>query len=274
MNVPFPIGIAFSVGQGGTNDRRDVRTVQILLQMNRLRFTSNHSCGVDGHMTQSLKDLIGDFQTQIVQQAKPSKLIQSNGPTIHALAVGVPAGLSKDKLQLIMPNAALAKIGKFFQPIMTGMLAAQINTPLRIAHFLAQIGHESEDLRYPEEIASGQAYEGRASLGNTQPGDGVRFKGRGLIQLTGRANYTAYGQAKGQDFLTGTNPHKIAIDPILCVDVSCWFWTRHGLNQLADKDDITGITKTVNGGFNGLALRTARAERAKYWMGLTLGVTL
>ncbi len=63
-----------------------------------------------------------------------------------------------------------------------------INTPLRRVHFFAQIGHESKELIYSEEIASGRAYEGRFDLGNTQPGDGVRFKGRGLIQITGRAN--------------------------------------------------------------------------------------
>src|SRR5579872_933673 len=74
MDSPLQICIGFSVGQGGTNLRTDVRTVQILLQMNRLRFTSNHSCAVDGHMTQSLKDLLGDFQTQIVKQLpEPSK---------------------------------------------------------------------------------------------------------------------------------------------------------------------------------------------------------
>ncbi|HXI97353.1 MAG TPA: glycoside hydrolase family 19 protein [Gemmatimonadaceae bacterium] len=275
MNAPvLPICIAHSVGDHGTNNRLDVRTVQILLLMNRQRFSSPHACTVDGHVTKSLNDLIGDFQTQIVKVSTPTRLVQPSSATLLALAAGAPAGLTKEKLHLIVPDATLVNVNKYYQAIVNGMRASQINTPIRIAHFLAQIGHESADLKYSEEVASGSAYEGRASLGNTKPGDGVRFKGRGLIQLTGRVNYTAYGTAKGQDFVSGVNPLKIAHDPNLAVDVSCWFWTQKGLNALADIDDVRGITKRVNGGFNGLALRTARLNRAKYWMGFTQGVTI
>src|SRR5512134_1807593 len=108
----------------------------------------------------------------------------------------MPAGFTREKLWAIMIEAVEAQLDRYFEPLAEAMPANDINTPLRIAHFLAQLGHESGDLRYSEELASGIAYEGRLDLGNTQPGDGMRFKGRGLIQLTGRANYTRYGQAR------------------------------------------------------------------------------
>jgi putative chitinase len=135
-----------------------------------------------------------------------------------------------------------------------------------MAHLLAQVGHESGDLRFSEEIASGAAYEGRADLGNTQPGDGPRFKGRGLIQLTGRANYTAFGRDRNRDFITPENYRLIATDPNLAVDVAGWFWVKHGLNAFADADNVREITRRINGGFNGLDDRTARLARAKFFL--------
>jgi putative chitinase len=104
------------------------------------------------------------------------------------------------------------------------MLESGISTPLRMAHFLAQLAHESGELRYAEEIASGDAYEGRADLGNSEPGDGRRFKGRGLIQLTGRFNYEAYGKTRGKDYTVSNKTDLLANDPFIAVDVSCWYW--------------------------------------------------
>ena len=135
---------------------------------------------------------------------------------------------------------------------------------LRFAHFLAQLAHESGNFRYMEEIASGAAYEGRKDLGNTQPGDGKRFKGRGPIQLTGRANYRKYGQQLGIDF--ENNPAIVAI-PSVGLLVACKFWSDNGLNELADKDDVVSITKRINGGTNGLADRKAKLELIKGMMG-------
>ncbi len=132
-----------------------------------------------------------------------------------------------------------------------------------MAHYLAQLGHDSGDFRYTEELSSGAAYENRKDLGNTQPGDGPRFKGRGLIQLTGRTNYTNYGVAKGRDFVTPPNNTLLSTDPSLAVDVTCWFWTTHGLNALADTDSLNGITRRINGGYNGLADRADHLNRAK-----------
>lgn len=131
---------------------------------------------------------------------------------------------------------------------------------LRLAHFMAQLAHESGGFRYMEEIASGSAYEGRADLGNTQPGDGKRYKGRGPIQLTGRANYRRFGQALGIDF--ENNPEIVAL-PSIGLLVACKFWDDRKLNALADADDVEAITRRVNGGTNGLADRKAYLAKAK-----------
>jgi putative chitinase len=144
----------------------------------------------------------------------------------------------------------------------------QINTPARILSFLAQVGHESGGFKYLTELASGSAYEGRKDLGNNQSGDGVKFKGRGAIQVTGRSNYEAVSKALGVDFVA--NPELLAT-PKYAIEASAWWWKKHGLNQLADKMDINKpltdpqnkaafdqITKTINGGYNGIDDRRER----------------
>lgn len=139
-----------------------------------------------------------------------------------------------------------------------------IDTPLRIAHFLAQICHESAGLRTTEEFASGQAYEGRADLGNTSPGDGVLYKGRGLIQLTGRANYKKYG--KLMQLPLETNP-KLAADPVISLYVACTYWQEQKINKVADQDDLERVTRKVNGGLNGLKDRRGYLLKAKELLG-------
>lgn len=163
-------------------------------------------------------------------------------------------------LRRAMPHAG-SRLALYGAILLRAMTEADISTTLREAHFLSQVGHESGDLLYTEELASGAAYEDRADLGNTQPGDGRRFKGRGFLQLTGRANYAAYGAAVGRDLLT--DPGAVSREPALCVGVATWFWTRHGLNVLADADDCEAITRRINGGLNGFADRRARLEIAK-----------
>jgi putative chitinase len=135
-----------------------------------------------------------------------------------------------------------------------------IDTPLRIAHFLAQIAHESDGFCTTEEYADGRAYEGRRDLGNVEPGDGPRYKGRGLIQLTGRMNYAVAGQALGLD-LVG-DPLTVN-DPIIYLLVSCSFWTRLRISAPADADDLYEVTRLVNGGLNGLESRRAYLTKAK-----------
>jgi len=140
------------------------------------------------------------------------------------------------------------------------LMEFDISTRLRAAHFLAQIAHESAGFRTTEEFASGAAYEGRGDLGNTEPGDGPRFKGRGLIQLTGRANYRRFGAMLGMD-LEG-NPHQAA-EPRLSLRIAGLFWRAHGLNAPADRDDLEAVTRAINGGLNGLADRRAYLARAR-----------
>lgn len=135
-----------------------------------------------------------------------------------------------------------------------------LDTPLRLAHFMAQLIHESGSFRYMEEIASGSAYEGRADLGNIINGDGKRYKGRGPIQLTGRANYRTYGRLAGIDF--ERNPTLVAT-PSIGLMVSCMFWDREKLNLFVDQDDIRNITLRINGGFNGYEDRKLNLKRVK-----------
>lgn len=135
-----------------------------------------------------------------------------------------------------------------------------LDSPLRLAHFMAQLVHESGSFRYMEEIASGQAYEGRADLGNTETGDGRRFKGRGPIQLTGRANYREYGRDAGLDF--ESHPEMVAL-PSVGLLAGCMFWKKKGLNALADADDVRAITLKINGGLNGYEDRKAHLAAMK-----------
>ena len=139
------------------------------------------------------------------------------------------------------------------------LAAAGIDTELRIAHFLAQTCEESDGYCTTEEYASGLAYEWRADLGNNQPGDGVKFKGRGLIMITGRYNYTSYGKLLGLPLI---NKPTLAADPVNAVSIAIAYWSEHGLNAFADKDDIETITRRINGGLNGLATRQTYLMRA------------
>jgi putative chitinase len=125
---------------------------------------------------------------------------------------------------------------------------------------MAQLNHESGGFLYMEEIASGAAYEGRRDLGNTEVGDGKRFKGRGPIQLTGRANYRNYGRQVGFDF--ERHPEMVAY-PSVGLLVACMYWKNNGLNELADADNIEKITRRINGGLNGYEDRKLGLRRMK-----------
>ncbi len=168
--------------------------------------------------------------------------------------------VTDDELRQIMPNCATAKRADYLPFIQQAMQEFEITSYLREAAFLAQLAHESGELRYMEELASGSAYEGRRDLGNTQPGDGKRYKGRGPIQLTGRANYKKYGDLLGLDLIS--NP-TIAATKEVGFRIAGQFWQLNGLNPLADQQDIKQITKRINGGYNGLDDRTKYYNRAK-----------
>lgn len=167
--------------------------------------------------------------------------------------------ITDDMLRNIMPNLPAAKRQLYLPYLNKAMREFQIATYLRAAAFLAQLAHESAELRYFEEIASGKAYEGRKDLGNTQPGDGVKYKGHGPIQITGRANHAACGKALGLDLIN--NPTLITQPPNAFRSAG-WFWDSRDLNTLADQRLFKAITKKINGGYNGLEDRQKYYDRA------------
>jgi putative chitinase len=136
----------------------------------------------------------------------------------------------------------------------------RITTRKRAAAAVAQFGHESAEFKATTEFASGSAYEGRRDLGNVYAGDGRRFKGRGYIQITGRANYTAVSKALGHDFVK--RPEDLA-RPQWAAKASCWWWEAHGCNAFADRGDFEGLTRRINGGLNGYDHRKKLWARAK-----------
>lgn len=140
-----------------------------------------------------------------------------------------------------------------------------MDTPLRAAHFLAQTCEESAGFSATEEDTEGSEYEGRFDLGNIELGDGPRFKGRGLIQLTGRANYARYAAPPALDLL---DRPELAAQPAISLRLACEFWTFHGLNDFADCDDLLVTTFRINGGFNGLSTRRMYLGKAKAALGL------
>ena len=175
-----------------------------------------------------------------------------------------PEILTLEELRQIMPRLPEAKAREYLPLLVEAMVEAEITTPARIAAFLAQLGHESLDLRYMEEIADGSAYEGRRDLGNTQPGDGRRYKGRGPIQLTGRANYRAAGKTLG---IPLEEQPELAAMPEHGFRVAAWYWNTRKLNPLADLGNFRAITVAINGGLNGYDDRVRRWETAKKVLG-------
>ncbi|QRZ14741.1 peptidoglycan-binding protein [Paracoccus methylovorus] len=174
----------------------------------------------------------------------------------------IAGGAANDNMQSTVAGLAKAGVG------------AGLERPHRLAHYLGQLAHESAGWRYDREIwgptAAQKRYEGRADLGNTQPGDGSRFRGRGPIQITGRANYRSFAawaqklDARAPDF--EADPEAVNTDPWEGLG-PIWYWstgnpTRASLNGLADANDLTSIARRINGGTNGLADRQARYVRA------------
>lgn len=160
---------------------------------------------------------------------------------------------------------SLARYGDLVGPFNEGMIAADCTNRSRAVMWCAQLGHESVGLKYMEEIASGAEYEGRRDLGNTQRGDGRRFKGRGPIQLTGRHNYGRFSQWCYGRGLVGSADHfvrypQMVAEPHWGFLAASWYWTvaRPRLNALSDADDLVGATRAINGGTHGLDNRRQR----------------
>lgn len=167
--------------------------------------------------------------------------------------------VSKQQLQSIYREAKASLIDLYLEPINLTLQRFDLSTPERRRMFLAQIGHESGQLRYTEELASGEAYEGRVALGNTTKGDGVKYKGRGLLQITGRSNYLLCSLALDLPLLE--NPELLKQLPYSCLSAG-WFWNNNNLNSYCDKGDFYGLTKRINGGLNGIEDRVLLYKRA------------
>lgn len=173
----------------------------------------------------------------------------------------VSPGLTQGQLKTLcsaLPDPAPV----YIEPLRAAMDRFDIIGRLREAHFLAQVLHESGRLRYSREIwgptEAQQRYEVRADLGNTEPGDGHRFLGRGLIQLTGRVNYHRCSQGLFGDDRLLTDPAWLETPAGACLSAA-WFWEQHQLNALADQGEgeiiLTAITRRINGGLTGLKFR-------------------
>ena len=181
--------------------------------------------------------------------------------------------ITDDQIQQIMPKLPQDKRELYLPFLNKAMSEYDINTSLRASAFLAQIAHESLELKFMEEIwgptSAQKNYEPPSDLatrlGNTEAGDGFKYRGRGPIQLTGRANYQKYGDQLGVD-LAG-NP-ELAATPQYAFLTAVLFWQTHGLNELADNQDFITITKRINGGLNGLADRQRYYEIAKRVLGV------
>jgi putative chitinase len=164
---------------------------------------------------------------------------------------------------MVATGASTKDATKFYEIIDPVLLAYQITTPTRISAFLAQVGHESGGLHYLKEIwgptPAQTGYEGRLDLGNVVKGDGKKFMGRGLLQTTGRANYTKCGTALYLDLVN--HPELLEV-PENALKSACQFWKDNNLNALADSGSFKALTKKINGGYNGLEERTTLYNKA------------
>ena len=218
--------------------------------------------GVYGEVTErAVRNFQGQNGLTVDGIAGPATMGKLPPNPDSSVIIGRP--VTAAQLRQILPNAG-NRADTFVGPLNAAMQKYQINTPARQAAFLAQIGHESGQLRYVREIwgptPAQKRYEGRKDLGNTQPGDGKRFMGRGLIQLTGRANYTKY--AKLLNLPLVENPELLE-EPINAALSAAAYWDQNNLNALADAGRFNDITQRINGGQNGAADRRALWGRAK-----------
>lgn len=274
--------IQHRVGNGGINERRDVLTIQTLLNLDLRAFPANagpHGGPLspikeDGKMGGETIGRIAMFQSTVEANPSPNGRVDPSGPTLDALQAVLPSTLSVAILRGIMihvaafQRATVADAAKYLPHLITFMPQYDIYTPLRQAHFLGQIALETNLLLWCQELASGAEYEGKAKLGNTEPGDGMRFKGRGLIQLTGRTNYKRYGEEINLDLLKSPNEQIVAKDAAHAVRASCFFWRDNNLNLPADQDDGAQVSTIVNGA--ACCTFTQRAyytKRAKFFLG-------
>lgn len=205
---------------------------------------------------------------------------------------------TKEILSTLMPKTDIGILDTYLPVLRVVLPTYGINTPLRMAHFIAQIMHESGDFRstvenlnysstalravfgkyfnteemaseyhrQPEKIAN-VVYANRMGNGDTESGDGWRYRGRGLIQLTGKNNCKACGDALGVNLVD--YPELLSDDPMVATYSACWYWSERKLNKHADNDDLDSITKRINGGMNGIEHRKKCLSMAKLALGIT-----
>ncbi len=190
----------------------------------------------------------------------PTRSIAGTKPMSPKVPPSMQAGdVSAAQLRQMVPSLSGERADKIAPYLNDAMREAGINTTRQKSAFIAQLAHESGGFKHFEELASGRAYEGRRDLGNTQPGDGERYKGRGPIQLTGRSNYREAGRALGIDL---ENRPELASSLDVGFKTAAWFWNSRGLNERAEAGDFQGVTKRINGGYNGYSDRVSYYERA------------
>lgn len=168
--------------------------------------------------------------------------------------------LTLNQLENIAPYVHYKRLELILPNLNTTLKKYNINTDLRIAHFLAQVITESNHFRYIQEMGTGEDYEGSLELGNVERGDGRRYIGRGYIKLIGRRYYTQYKNESNIDVVL--YPHYVTT-PKVAADVSGWVWNHRRLNLLADMDDLPGITKVLTGSYTHLREREDVLFRAK-----------
>ena len=251
----------FSFAQAAASQQRLTKKLNnLIVKADHVRQTLDLNAIADPKVKKALERLSNAIKKAENARQVLSKVQQEEEAEELLLADASSTGsLSSTAIKKVMPGITDARINSYLSHLNDAMAQGGISTCLRQSAFLAQLGHESLDLRYMEEIASGAAYEGRKDLGNIYPGDGVRYKGRGPIQLTGRSNYRTAGQALGVD-LEG-NP-TLAATPQWGFKVAAWYWTTRGLNAFADQNNqgaFDTITRRINGGTNG------KADRDRYW---------
>lgn len=216
--------------------------------------------GADGSFGPGTEKAVKSWQAKnglvadgVVGDSTWSRLFGPARPAAQPVEAGAPLSFIS-KLKGHVPDSVFAQLP-------STCAAFNIITPLRLAHFMAQCAHESGNFKWSTELATGKAYEGRKDLGNTQPGDGVRYKGRGYIQLTGRANYEKFSEFCGEDCVA--NPELVATKyPMLS---AAYFFQKTKLwaicDQGASEEVVTKVSKRVNGGTNGLEDRKIKFSK-------------
>jgi putative chitinase len=212
--------------------------------------------GQTGQYGPTTEGLVTEFQ-RVWGVGKTGKVGKD---TLSTMTRAVVCSVSLQEFTAMSPGIAPETAKAYLPHLNASMLRANISSDARKAAYIAQLGHESDGFNTLEEYASGADYEGRGDLGNTQRGDGKRFKGRGPIQITGRANYRSYGSAIGVDLVKDP---ALAATPGVGFQLAAEYWKRNDLNRFADRGEFDTVTQRINGGQNGRADRRSRWGAAK-----------